>query len=186
MGNLVTETLKQRRSIRFYKDTPVEQEKLDEILECGTMSPNGKGMQAWHFTVVRDRGLLDEISEANRQLMLASGNPGEIEKASEPGFDCFRTAPMAIILSGDTASPYYVQDCAISAMAMAVAAESLGLNTCYVVSFSKVLLMEEGRDYIQRLGIPEGHVPVCALCMGYRSKEPNPRKPRKNAVNYVD
>lgn len=186
MTNPVVETIRARRSIRFYTDAPVPQEAIDTIIECGALSPTGLGMQGWHFTVVRDRKLLDEISEGSRQLMLASGNPSEIEKASDPNYDTFRTAPMAIVISGDLSAKWYAADCANAATTMALAAESLGLSTCYIASFRAFLTTPQGAAQLTRLELPEGHEPLFALCLGYKAKDPNPRKPRKeNTVNYV-
>ena len=186
MTNPVIENIRARRSIRFYEATPVPAEAIETILECGALAPTGLGLQGWHFTVVRDRALLDEISEGNRQLMLQSGDPAEIEKANEPGFDNFRHAPMAIIISGDTSTKWYVADCANAATTMALAAESLGLSTCYIASFRRVLLAPQGAGLLARLELPEHHEPLFALSLGYKAEEPHPRKPRKeNTVNYI-
>jgi len=186
MTNPVIETILARRSIRSYTDTPVPAEAVETILECGMFSPSGLGMQGWHFTVVRDRALLDEISEGNRQLMLASGDPAEIEKANAPGFDTFRTAPMAIIISADTSAKWHDADCANAATTMVLAAESLGLSTCYIASFRRFLITEQGAGALARLELPEGCKPMFALSLGYKKEDANPRKPRKeNTVNYV-
>jgi len=186
MTNPVIETIRARRSIRFYTDAPVPAQALETILECGTLAPTAHGEQSWHFTVVRDRKFLDEISAGSRQLMLDSGDPAEIERANEPGFDNFRTAPMAIIISGDTASKWYQADCANAATTMALAAESLGLSTCYIASFRRILLAPQGAALLARLELPAGYEPLFALALGYKKEEPHPRKPRKeNAVNYI-
>lgn len=187
MTNPVIETIHARRSIRFYEDKPVPQELIDTLLECAQLAPTGIGAQAWHLTVVRNRAFLTEISEAQKRVMLASGDPGEIEKASEPGFDSFRGAPMAVIFSGDQSSRFHTADCANAATTMALAAESLGLSSCYLAGFTKGLSGPDGPALIARLNLPEGCVPEFALALGYKGKEPNPRKPRKeNAVNYID
>lgn len=186
MTNPVIEAIRGRRSIRFYEDKPVPAELVELLVELGQLAPTGKGAQAWHFTVLRDRALMTEISEANRTLMLASGDAGEIEKAKEPGFDTFRGAPMAIILSGENGQPYAAADCANAMTTMAIAAESLGLSTCYIASFRKALGEPEYADLLARLEIPAGYTPEFALSVGYCAKEPNPRKPRREgAVNYI-
>ena len=145
MTNPVIETIRARRSIRFYKDAPVPQELLDTLLEVAQLAPTGQGLQAWHFTVVRSRAFLTEISEAQRKVMLASGDPGEIEKANEANFDSFRGAPMAVFFSGDQSSPFHTADCANAVTPMALAAESLGLSSCYLAGFMRALRGPEGR-----------------------------------------
>lgn len=186
MTNPVIEAIRGRRSIRFYEDKPVPAEQVELLVELGQLAPTGKGAQPWHFTVLRDRALMTEISETNRALMLASGNASEIEKAQEPDFDTFRGAPMAIILSGEVGQPYAEADCANAMTTMAIAAESLGLSSCYIASFRLALGKPEHADLLARLEIPAGFEPKYALAVGYGAKAPNPRKPRRaDAVNYV-
>ncbi len=186
MTNPVIETIRARRSIRFYETTPVPQEILDTLLELAQLAPTGLGKQAWHFTVVRDRALLDEIKECHRQKMLASGNPDQIEKAQDPDFDSFRKAPMAIIISGDLSCAYHTADCANATTIMALAAQSLGISSCYLAGFKAGLTGEDGEKLLARLEIPEGYAPEFALALGYKAEEPHERKPRKEgAVNYI-
>lgn len=186
MTNPVIENILARRSVRGYLDKPVPAEAVETILNCGMHAPTGLGFQGWHFTVVRDRALLDAISAANKKLMLESGKPSEIEKASEPDFDNFRGAPMAIIISGDLSAPWYEPDCANATTIMALAAESLGLSTCYIASFRKILYAPEGKDLLERLELPENHKPLYALALGYKALEPKAPKARKaNSVNYI-
>lgn len=187
MTNPVIETIRDRRSIRFYKEDPVPQDILDLLLELGQLAPTGLGKQAWHFTVVRNRALLTEISEVQRQAMLDSGNPDQIEKAKDPTFDGFRGAPMAIIVSGDLSSAFHTADCANALTTIALAAQSLGLSSCYLAGFKKGLQGPVGEKLLARLEIPEGHTPEFALALGYKAEEPHARRPRKeNVINYVD
>ena len=46
--------LRRRRSIRNYKDKPVERDKLAKILEIACFAPSAKNNQPWHWTVVED------------------------------------------------------------------------------------------------------------------------------------
>lgn len=187
MTNPVIETIRERRSIRFYEDRPVPQEILDLLLELAQLAPTGRGLQSWHFTVVRRRALLTEISDEQKRQMLASGDPDQIEKASAPDFDSFRGAPMAVIFSGDTSGKFHTADCANAATTMALAAQSLGISSCYLAGFKRGLTGEIGAGLQKKLELPEGYEPEFALALGYKAEEPHPRKPRKeNAVNYID
>ena len=186
MTNEVIETIKARRSIRAYKSTPVPQEAVDTIIECGQLAPTGLNMKGWHFTVCYDRALLDEITEGNKKIMLNSGNPAQIEKASAPDFDNFRGAPMCIFVSAYTSAKYAEADCANATTIMALVAQSLGLNTCYVAGFKNFLKTPEGADSLAKLQLPEGVVPMFALALGYGAKDPAPRHPAKEgSVNVI-
>jgi len=50
------EAIKSRYSVRSYLNRPVEQEKLDRILDAARLAPSGSNRQPWKFVVVRARG----------------------------------------------------------------------------------------------------------------------------------
>jgi len=164
----------------------VEKEKIAAILECGLYAPSAMNRQPWHFTVVTDRKLLDKISQENRKIMLQSDNEEIRLRAQDPGFDNFRGAPMAIIVSGDRKAVYAPADCANAIENMAVAAYSLGLGSCYLASFKPALEKPEG-DLMKVLKIPQGYAPLYALALGYSSEVLGERAPRREgAVTYIE
>lgn len=184
--NETIKTIHARRSIRFYKDTQVSEADVAAILECAVLSPTGKGKQPWHFTVVRDRTLLDAITAGNKRLALESGDEEEIKKVSEPGFDNFRGAPVVIIVSMEDGQIYGEVDCACATTVMALAACSLGIDSCFIASFRDMLWHPTGKDCLDRLALPTGYTPVFALSLGYAAEDPHARRPRREGtVNYV-
>jgi nitroreductase len=50
----VLEAIKKRRSVRNYLDKPIEEEKLNAVLEAGRHAPSAGNRQEWRFIVVRD------------------------------------------------------------------------------------------------------------------------------------
>ncbi len=171
-----------RRSIRKYKDTPVKMDDLELIVKCGQYAATGMGRQPWHFTIVTDRAYMDSVTEANRAVMLASGNDHLREMAQAPDFDGWRGAPVAIVVSGDEAG---MGDCANAVQNMAVAAYSLGLGSCILGSF-KICMENGGRsDLVARLGAPEGYQPYYALAVGYADESPEAAPRKEGAVSYL-
>jgi len=184
--NEVIKTINERRSIRFYKETRVTDEDIETILSCAKIAPSALNRQSWHFTVLRDRVLMDEISAANKALALASGIPAEIEKANEPNYDNFRSAQAAILIAVEDAAPYGMADCANAATVMTLVATSLGLGSCYIASYNKALKTPDGASLLARLNLPEGYTPIFAVCIGYTGEQPKPRKPLKaDTVRYI-
>ena len=49
--------IKQRRSIRKYKNQPIEPEKLDAVLEAARLAPSARNAQLWKFVVVKDESV---------------------------------------------------------------------------------------------------------------------------------
>ncbi|HAN20508.1 MAG: hypothetical protein A2Y15_00030 [Clostridiales bacterium GWF2_36_10] len=176
-----------RRSNRSYLPAPVEQEKFDLILQCGVFSPTAKGVQPWHFTVVKNRKLLDKISAINKKEVFENGNTAARMSAMTEEYDNFRGAPMAIILSGMTDEKYGEADCANACTNMSVAAHSLGLGSCYIASFRPAFSTVEGKELIKALGIPDGYTPYFALALGYINESPQERTARREGIiNYID
>jgi len=164
--NPTIENILNRRSIRSYEPRAVEEEKIAAILECARFAPSAQNRQPWHFTVITDRRLLDKISAANKKVMLASPEERVRQMAASPDFDCFRGAPMAVIVSGEAEARFAPGDCANAVQNMAIAAQSLGLGSCYLASFRIALEVPEGAPLVKELGIPEGFTPLYALAIG--------------------
>ncbi len=185
--NETIKTILERRSCRSYDGRPVEQEKIAQIIECALFAPSALNKQPWHFTVVKDRKLLDEISEANRQMLLNSGDENAVAMAKEPGFDNFRGAPMAIIISGEDGNGFSAGDCSAAVENMALAAHSLGVANLYIASFRRALELEENKYIVDKLKLPQGFTPLFALCLGYAKEDYPTRAPRRaDTVNYIE
>ena len=61
----VLEGIRARRSVRRYADRPVEQEKVDLLLECACAAPSAANRRPWRFVVIRDRGNLNALAEVH-------------------------------------------------------------------------------------------------------------------------
>ncbi|MBP1554105.1 MAG: nitroreductase family protein, partial [Oscillospiraceae bacterium] len=58
--------IEQRYSVRSYSDRPVEQEKLDKILEAGRLAPTAVNEQPQRIFVLRSPGALSKVREICR------------------------------------------------------------------------------------------------------------------------
>ncbi|MFO7956597.1 MAG: nitroreductase family protein [Candidatus Brocadiia bacterium] len=164
----VFEAIQQRRSVRSWKNEPVEDEKLEQVLEAGRLAPSASNRQEWRFVVVRDPELRRELIEAAN------------------GQDFVGEAPVVIaacavehdhIMSCE--HPCFLIDLAIAVDHMTLAARELGLGTCWIGAFKQ----EKVREV---LGIPDTVEVVSLLPMGYPTAwpDPKPRKPKDEAVCY--
>lgn len=185
--NEVIKTILERRAVRKYEDKPVSREDLEQIVQCGQYAATAMGIQPWHFTVVTDRKVLDKLSDANKAIMLADPNtPAPVLESIQNGvFDTYRGAPCAILVSGDSAVRYAEADCANAVENMAIAAKSLGLDSCYLASYQVCLNGANGGPLKAELGIPEGYTPNFALSIGYGAEKPEPAPRREGTVNWI-
>ena len=150
---MLIDLLRARRSIRRFKDQPVEQEKLDLLLEAALRSPSSKGNNPWEFIVVTDQQRLDKLSVAKAH-----------------GATFLNNAPLAIMVCADPAkSDVWVEDAAIAATLIHLEATDLGLGSCWV----QIRLRERedttsSQTYLTDLmGLPPGMMVLAIIGIGY-------------------
>lgn len=167
--NETLKTIKQRRSIRSYQAGQIKEEALQAVLEAGLYAPNA-GDQAWHFTVVQNKALLDRLNLAAKEAArhMNMGHLGELGKNEK--FNCLYNAPTLIIVSGNeqTLMPLDA-DCAAATQNLLLAAESLGLGSCWIFFVLLAFHSPQGAALRQELKIPEGYKPHHAVVLGYKN-----------------
>ena len=127
-------------------------------------APSAKNQQPWHLTAVTDQALLAEINSGF--IELTSDNPDLRPVVTAPGYSVFYHAPLVIFIACDRFNAYGPIDCGIAGENMALAAESLGLGTCFLGAPMLLLEHARGEPLARRLGIPPGHKSLLALAIG--------------------
>ncbi len=152
-----TDLLLTRRSIRKYTKEAVSDEAITMLLEAAMAAPSAGNQQPWHFVVIRDREILDEIPKLH------------------PYAQMVKEAPVAIVVCGDERSvkyrAYWPQDCAAAAenLLLAAHANNLGAVWCGVYPNE-----ERVRPLRELLGIPQGVFPFCLIAIGHPDEEKPP------------
>ena len=145
--------LEKRRSIRKYTDQAVETEKIQTLIEAALRSPSGRGINPWEFIVVDDRQILSELSEAKQS-----------------GAAFLKGAPLGIVVCANPEkSDTFVEDASIASIIIQLAAESLGLGSCWIQMRNR--FHRDGRpaqEHIaQLLDIPAHCVVQSVIAIGY-------------------
>ncbi len=183
--NETLKTLKQRRSIRSYKDEQIKEEELQAILEAGLYAPNA-GDQAWHFTVVQNKELLNRLNLTAKQSANQLGIEQLKELANDEKFNCLYDAPTLIIISGNEQTVSPEVDCAAATQNLLLAAESMGLGSCWIFFVLLAFYSSERSNLLNELKIPQGYKPYTAAVLGYKKNAvinvPD-RKP--NLITYI-
>jgi len=158
--------ISQRSSVRAYKATDVEEDKLKKILEAGRLSPSASNRQEWKFIVVRDK-------ETKKKLAKAAFGQTFIGEAPVVIVAC-GTESKAIMACGQ---PAYTVDVSIACAFMILQAYELGLGTCWIGAFKE--------DEVKRiLKIPEEARVVAMTPLGYPNQPPS-QKFRKSLDQIV-
>ncbi|WP_424359846.1 nitroreductase family protein [Methanocella sp. MCL-LM] len=184
--NETLKIIKQRRSIRSYKDEQIKDEELQTILEAGLYAPHA-GDQAWHFTVVQNRELLSRLNLAAKEVARQMEMEHFKQLGSDEKFDCLYGAPTLIIVSGNEQYPVPLDaDCAAAMENMLIAAESVGLGSCWIYFVLMAFYSPQGAELRKELKIPEGYRPYDSAVFGYK-KGPAPEAPERkpNLITYI-
>jgi len=169
-----------RRAVREYTKEAPDEQTIRRLIAAAVQAPSAVNGQPWTFTVVRDRELLDRISREAKSHMLAAMPAGPHSDhfrslLADPKFHIFYHAPALILISAVEQSPWVLEDCALAAENLMLAAYAAGLGTCWIGFAQGYLNTSEGK---QVLGLPAACVPVAPIIVG-RPKAAPPAVPRK-------
>ncbi|MEA1912937.1 MAG: nitroreductase family protein [candidate division WOR-3 bacterium] len=164
----VEKAIRERRSVRAYKDKEIPEKDLKKVLEAARLAPSASNRQSWKFVVVRDK-------RRKRELAIAAAGQDFIGKAP-------------IVIAAVALEPEHVMRCEVPAYAvdlaiaidhMTLQAVELGLGTCWIGAFYQ--------DQVKKiLEIPEKYKVVVLLPIGYPAtgKVSKIRKSLKEIICY--
>lgn len=168
-----------RRSIRSYLDKMIPEEDLKTIIEAGLYAPSAKNKQDWHFSVITNQAVIDQMSDMAIEGMKNLG----LEKEGDDHI--FYHAPVVIVLSSKIAGFSGINiGCAVENMALA--AQALGYGSCIIGQTRYMYHKANKIDVDKLIKIPEGYEHDVSICFGYPKGELPEAKPRKDRlVDYV-
>ncbi len=177
----IFEAIKNRRSIRRYKDDPVDDEKIVAILEAGRWAPSWANTQCRRFIVVRDAKVRAKLADTLMKIKLPD------KELPNPATNAMNTAPVIIAVCGEIGKSgakhgpagsnveyvtdkgdWFMFDTALAVQNMVLAAHAQGLGTVIIGAFDapkaeKVLNIPKGYRLVTLfpLGVPdqEGKAP---------------------------
>ena len=148
----ILELIKKRRSIRRYTSQPIAEEAIKQIIQAGMNAPSARNLQPREFIIVKDRQLLEQLSQVKTHASMVKGSN------------------ITIILWMHNVSNFYQQDTGTCMQNMMLTATALGIGSCWIG------IGDEQEWQIRNLcTIPEDiHIP-CLLALGYpdEKKEKN-------------
>lgn len=172
------QVIQNRRSIRKYKDQPVEEDLLLKILDCGRLAPSDSNTQPWNFIVVRSEEMRTKLAHVSHEQDWMLAAPVFIVCVADIRVATSETGPLDINEETPGIGPkQIILDTAIAGENIVLAAESLGLGTCWVTWY----VQDEIRPV---LGIPTDKYVVAIITMGYADQTPKPR-PRRGLDEMV-
>jgi nitroreductase len=181
------EAIYTRRAVREFTAEPVDEEILRQLIDAAVQAPSAVNQQPWSFCVVRDKALLARISGEAKAHMLRT-SPAALSHhfqdiLSDPKFDIFYRAPALIVISSVVESPWAVENCALAAENLMLAARAAGLGTCWIGFAQTWLVTPEGKAALK---LPANYMPVAPIIVGHPKAAP-PAVPRKEPdIHWID
>ncbi len=169
-GNNTLETLKTRRSVRYYQDRMPEKELLDKVLEAGTYAPTGKGNQSPIIVAVTNKETRDRLSKLNAQVMGSDNDP-------------FYGAPVVLVVLAERNFFTYIYDGSLVMGNLMNAAHAVGLGSCWIHRAKEVFDSPEGKELLKEWGIEGDYEGIGNCIIGYIDGAAPAPKPRKD--NYI-
>lgn len=203
-----------RKSIRQFKDEAVSKEDLIEIIKAGTFAPSPKHQQNWHFVVIQNKEIIQDLADIVRQSHENLGKLAKDEKDYKRHmsvidyYTCFKDAPVLVVVYGcaykmieykilkDNNAPKAQLDQLIAPQSgaqaigaavenMLLAATALGYGSCYMTGPTHAKKeIEERIDFSK-----EGYELMAMVALGkpqeHTAKQP-PRKPLEEVLTFID
>jgi len=162
-----------RWSCRGFQSVPLEEDTIWKLLRAMLRAPSAGNVQPWHFYVVTNES-------AKRGLTEAAHGQGFVSQAPVVIVVCVVPSMAEEGYSERGKNLYCIQDTAAAVENLLLAAEALGLGTCWVGAFDEA---HAGKV----LGIPPERRPVAIIPVGKPAspKEKSRRLPEETVLTWV-
>ncbi len=137
-----------RRSIRRYTSKEIGEDVLEKILEAGRQAPSAGNRQPWHFILITDNEIKEELSKGVYTWFIKD------------------SSAVIVGCANSEARNWSVVDTSIALQNMVIAAWAMGVGSCWIGAFKE-------EDVKQLLAIPEGWKVVALIAFGYPAEGEN-------------
>lgn len=185
----IFETIAHRRSIRRFSEKQIEEAHLQQIMQAGLYAPSAGGRQGVIFAVCQDKAVnerLGRIKRANSHPHMATTTSYVSREQPSIADDAkitnaFYDAPTVITMFAPKDFLFSKEDCALAAENMMLAADALGIGSCYIGQGWLAFDDPFGQEMLRAWNIRMDYYAVMQLLLGYpREGDPHPTpKPRK-------
>ena len=170
------EVLRNRRSIRKFKEEQISPEELDMVLELGTYAPTSKGLQSPVIVAVQDKETIAQLSMMNTKI-LSEITGRTMEDITDPYFG----APTIVLVFAPRSASMYIEDGSAVMTQLLLAAYAVGLGSCWINRERQMFEMDEGKKLMEKWGLDSGdYVGIGGVSLGYVDCEHPEPKARKD------
>lgn len=173
--NQTIENIISRRSVKKYTDKQVPIELVEEIVKAGMYAPSGMNMQSAKIIAVTNKEMRDRLSRINLGIVI-----GKNLTTTSGHNDPFYGAPIVLVVLAKKDVGTHIYDGSLVMENMMIAANSLGLGSCWIHRAKETFETEEGKQILAELGIADEYVGIGNCILGYAAHDAlKPQSPRK-------
>ncbi len=181
--NDVLRTIHERKSVRVFEERPIEAADKDTILLAATAAPSAGNQQLYTIIDITDQSLLDKLSiSCDDQPFIATAPMALVFCADQQKwYDAYQAGGCVPRDPGPGDLILAVADACIAAQNAVIAAQSLGIGSCYIGD-----IMERCEEHRELLHLPDYVFPVVMLVLGYPTSQQLARpKPARSALKHI-
>ncbi len=212
MANL--DLIHNRKSVRKFKDTPIPKEDILELIKAGTAAPSPKNQQNWHFVVLQNKEIIDEMAEIVTKSHEKIGELAKSERDYKKHmsvikyYTSFKHAPVVVLVYAceydmieykilkENDAPQEVLDVLVSPQSGAqgigaavenilLAATEMGYGSCYMTGPTHAKTEIENLIGFEK----EGYELMSMISLGVPEENTPPKPPRKpleDVITFID
>lgn len=169
--NQTIENIISRRSVKKYEAKEVPVELVEQVVKAGMYAPSGMNMQSAKIIAVMNKDMRDRLSRINLGIIT-----GRNLKTSSGHSDPFYGAPVVLVVLAKKEVGTNIYDGSLVMENMMIAANSLGLGSCWIHRAKETFETEEGKQILAELGIKDEYVGIGNCILGYAA--PDALKPQ--------
>jgi nitroreductase len=181
------EAIYTRRSVREFTGEPVSESIIRDLIDAAIQAPSAVNQQPYSFCVIRDKAVLSTISREAKAYTVKTTPVGLMshhfsEILNDPSFDIFYHASALILIATFADMPWAVEDCALAAENLMLAARAARLGTCWIGFAQSWLGTSEGKALLK---LPAAYKPVAPIIVGHPKSAPPPVPRKEPEIRWI-
>ncbi len=177
----VSKALFARRSVRKYKETPVEKQKLEYVLSAGNYAPSAMNNQDRQFIAVTKKEELARLNEVIESIS-DEATIARIKGRTGGKFDFFYSAPVLILACAKADGLRPAEDCATALQNMFLASLDVDLGSCWINQLSGKASLPKIAELLKEWGIKDGYEVYGCCALGYPDGNTKLSAPKQSSV----
>ena len=176
-----------RRATREYKDTAIEEARIEQLINAAILAPSAMNRQPWAYAVLRDRDRIEDHAQRAKLWLLAnvaqySQDPSIRRMLENRDYNLFHNAPALVLILATSSDTQAAEDCCLAAENFMLAARDEELGTCWVGLARPWLNLSPIKVELE---LPERYHVVAPIVLGYPKAWPEAHERNPAQIHWI-